>query len=110
MASTFKNFKKELTTTDEIVYTCPANKVAIVIGVQATNIDGQYEADLILNWSDASDSNVETPLLFATPIPPGSALSCIAGKLTLETGDAIIAEASADNTIAITGSVLETDA
>jgi len=110
MASTFKNFKKELTTTEETIYICPANKVAIVLGIQATNADGLYEADLNLSWSDASDSNTKTPLLFATPIPPGSALSCIAGKLTLEEGDTIIAEASTDNAVTLSGSVVEMDA
>jgi hypothetical protein len=110
MAENFKNFKLELTETPAVAYTCPAGKVAIVIGLQAANSDGTYEGDLTLGWTDASDSGAETNLLFAVVVPPGSAMNCLAGKLALEAGDEIVAEASADETIVLTGTVVEMDA
>jgi len=110
MAETYKNFGLELTETSAVAYTCPSGKITIVIGLQAANSDGEYEADINLAWTDASAGDAETELLFAIVVPPGSALNCLAGKLVLEAGDSIVANTSVDDAIALTGSVVEMDA
>lgn len=107
MAETFKNFKGALTTTTATIYTCPASTVAIVLMAQVANIDGINEADASVSWIDSSDSNAETYLIKGVPIPAGSALGVMSGKLVLEAGDSIKALASADSDLVISGSVLE---
>ena len=107
MAETFKNFKGAIGTSAEVVYTCPAATTAIVLTIQITNIDGVNEADASVSWIDSSDSNAETYLIKAVPVPAGSALGMLSGKLVLEAGDSIKALASADSDLVISGSVLE---
>lgn len=107
MAETFKNFKGALTTTAATIYTCPAATVAIVLMAQVANIDGTNEADASVSWIDSSDSNAETYLLKAAPVPAGSALGVLSGKLVLEAGDTVKALASATEDLVLSGSVLE---
>lgn len=59
------------------------------------------------NWSDASDSNALTCLVKACPIPAGGALNVLAGKIILEAGDAIVVSASSNNSLDVSGSVVE---
>jgi hypothetical protein len=75
--------------------------------VQVTNIDGVNEADASVSWTDSSDSAAETYLIKAAPVPAGSALGVLSGKLILEAGDTIKALASAASDLVLTGSVLE---
>ena len=107
MAETFKNFKGALTTTAATIYTCPASTVAIVLMAQVANIDGTNEADASVSWIDSSDSAAETYLIKAAPVPAGSALGVLSGKLVLEAGDTIKALASATGDLVVSGSVLE---
>ena len=107
MAETFKNFKGAMGTSAEVVYTCPAATTAIVLTIQVTNIDGVNEADASVLWADASDSAAETYLIKAAPVPAGSALGVLSGKLVLEAGDTIKALASATGDLVVSGSVLE---
>lgn len=106
----FEHFDLELTTTSQVAYTCPVGKECIVFTIHAANIDGTYEADIFLARTKAAEGGAAVKLSHAMVIPPGSALNCIAGKKVLKAGDTVIAEASADNAIEISGSVLEVDA
>ena len=107
MAETFKNFKGALSTAAAAVYTCPASTVAIVLLVQVANIDGANSADASISWTDASDSDAETFLIKTAPVPAGSSLGCLSGKLVLEAGDTIKGLASAASDLVVSGSVLE---
>ena len=107
MAETFKNFKGAMGTSAEVVYTCPAATTAIVLTIQVTNIDGVNEADASVSWTDSSDSGAESYLIKAAPIPAGSALGVLSGKLVLEAGDTVKAMASAAGDLIVSGSVLE---
>lgn len=109
MAEVYKNFGLDVTDSASAAYTCPAETTAIVIHLQAANIDGTMAADVTVTWTDASGSDEPTTLLHTVPIPAGSALNCLAGKLVLEAGDKIMAEASDANAIFLSGSVLEMD-
>jgi len=107
MAETFKNFKLALGTDSATAYTCPAATTAIVLLLQVSNVDGVNEADATITWTDASDSNASTALVSAVPVPAGSALGVLSGKLVLAAGDTIAGLASAAGDLVLSGSVVE---
>ena len=107
MAETFKNFKGAMGTSAGAVYTCPVATTAIVLTIQVTNIDGANEADARVSWTDSSDSGAESYLIKAAPVPAGSALGVLSGKLVLEDGDTVKAMASAAGDLVVIGSVVE---
>ena len=107
MAEAFKNFKLALGTDSATAYTCPAATTAIVLMLQVSNVDGVNEADATVSWTDASDSDASTALVSAVPVPAGSSLGVLAGKLVLEAGDTIAGLASAASDLVLTGSVVE---
>ena len=107
MAETFRNFKLALDTTAATAYTCPSATTAIVLLAQVANIDGTNEADASVSWTDDSDSDAETYLIKSTPVPAGSALGVLSGKMVLEAGDTVKGLASAASDLVLTGSVLE---
>ena len=107
MAEAFKNFKLALGTSSATAYTCPAATTAIVLLCQVANVDGTNEADASVAWTDASDSNASTALVSAVPVPAGSALGVLSGKLVLEAGDTIAGLASAASDLVLTVSVVE---
>ncbi len=107
MAETFKNFKLALGTSSATAYTCPAATTSIVLLLQVSNVDGVNEADATVTWTDASNSDTSTALVSAVPVPAGSALGVLSGKLVLEAGDTIAGMASAAGDLVLTGSVVE---
>jgi hypothetical protein len=107
MAEAFKNFKLALGTSSATAYTCPASTTAIVLMLQVSNVDGTNEADATITWTDASDSGASTALANAVPVPAGSALGVLSGKMVLEAGDTIAGLASAASDLVLTGSVVE---
>ena len=107
MAEAFKNFKLALGTSSATAYTCPASTTAIVLLCQVANVDGKNEADATVTWTDSSDSDASTALVSTVPVPAGSALGVLSGKLVLEAGDAIKGLASAASDLVLTGSVVE---
>ena len=107
MAETFKNFKLGLTDSSATAYTCPSATTAIVLLLQVSNVDGVNEADATVTWTDASDSDASTALVSVVPVPAGSALGVLSGKLVLEAGDTIKGLASADGDLVLSGSVME---
>lgn len=77
MASTFKNYKSTGTGVSfETVYTVPASTAAVIIGVNVANLLAEEIAVTII----AGDLH----LVKDCPIPVGSALSPLEGKLILE--------------------------
>lgn len=103
----FKNAKRELTTSNATIYTCPADTVAIVLLCQVANVDGTNDAYVTVSWTDASDSSAETKLVSTLNVPSASSLSCLDGKLVLEAGDALKGMASEGGDLMITVSVME---
>lgn len=111
MANTFKNAKavlKDSTTSPSgvTVYTCPSATVAVVVGAQIANVDN-LAVGASLWWVDSSDSNAVTRLIENVSIPALAALSPIAGKLILESGDYLVGQSEIDDELEITVSVLE---
>lgn len=107
MAETFKNFKLALGTDSAMAYTCPEATTAIVLLLQVSNIDGTNEADASVSWTDSSDSGASTALVSAVPVPAGSSLGVLSGKLVLEAGDTVAGLASAASDLVLSGSVVE---
>jgi hypothetical protein len=105
VANTFKNAKAVLTDTLADVYTVPSATTAIIIGAHVANI-GTVNHSLDMVWTDASDSNTATTLAEEIVVPVNAAYEPV-GKLVLEAGDKIRANADASSALEITVSVLE---
>lgn len=104
--ATYKNARFAMTTTMSDVYTAPAGGAKITM-IQVANIHASNAVDITVVWTDASASNVETALCFASSLEQGDAISVQAGGLVLEEGDKIRARASADGNAVITVSLIE---
>ena len=107
MANTFKNFRGVMVTGGVTAYTCPALTTAIILHCQVANIDGVNSADATVHWTDSSNSAAVTQLAKIIPVAGATAMSVLTGKLVLEAGDTIVATASADGDLILSGSVLE---
>lgn len=107
MANSFKNFNGTMVTGGVTAYTCPAATTAIVLHCQIANVDGSSSADGSVSWTDSSDSNKVVYLGKSIAVPAKTSISLLTGKLVLEAGDTIVATASADGDLQLSGSVLE---
>lgn len=107
MASTFKNGRLAVGTSYSTIYTCPASTTAIVIGLQAANIDGSNNVDVSAQWLDASAANAATRIVHTVNLPADAALGLLDGKLVLESGDAVQLMASASSDAEASIAVLE---
>lgn len=106
----FKNANANLTTTVIDVYTCPANKVAIIHGAQITNVTTTTETNVTVQWTDASNSDKITRIAFDFRLEGKLAFNPLVNtKLVLEAGDKLQALAAAANVCEITLAVLEQD-
>ena len=100
MANTFKNYTKaSIGTTGQSVYTVPSSTTSVMIGLNLSNTSAsQITADVFLNG---------TYIVKNVPIPSGSSLDALGGKIILETGDNVVVESSAANSVDVILSVLE---
>jgi len=87
MANTFKNYTSTLSdATETTVYTVPASTTAVIIGL---NIANTTTSQITVSVKVSS-----TFLIKDAPIPAGSALSVLDGKIIAETADTITAQSS----------------
>lgn len=100
--NTFKSVVGDLTTSQEVLYTVPAQTTAIVLLAQVANVGDETSNVTFLT------SNSNTELVKDFSIPVGDAASLLEGKLVVETGESISAYASTNNDLKITVSILET--
>lgn len=98
-----------------VFYTAPAadanagrpDGIATVLGIQVLNRTAS-SGTISISWLDASNANADNPLTFNLTIPAYTSINILdAFKLPLEPGDALRAQASANNVFAITGAVSE---
>ena len=106
MPNTFKNARLIIQSTASDVYTCPSATTAIVIGCQIANVSAASE-EVRVWWTDASNANAVTDLVWDVIIPAKASLAPIGGKLVLEAGDKIRAQGQTNNDAEMTVSVLE---
>ena len=106
MARTYKNARAVLSTAAADVYTCPASTTAIVLLAQVANVTSS-SVTATVQWTDASNSNAVTRLIYGVPILSSDSLGCLDGKLVLEAGDKIQGLAGVASVIELSVSVLE---
>ena len=102
--NTFKTQAYQLTTSSQIIYTAPSGYTAIVLGAQASNY-GASDATVTFTLSKGGTEYI---LLNTFTVPTNDAASVITGKLVIETGASVKAVASANSTINLVMSLLET--
>lgn len=101
MANTFKNYTSSLSDgTETTVYTVPASTTAVIIGL---NVANTTTSQITVSIKVAS-----TFLVKDAPIPAGSALSVLDGKIIAEAADTITAQSSdSGGNLDVIASVLE---
>ena len=83
----------------EVCYTTPADKTGLIIGLLAANIsDKVVTVDVSIN-SDYIIKNA--------PVPVGSTLAILDGKLAVEANEVLTVTSSEDNSIQLTATILE---
>jgi hypothetical protein len=100
MANTFKNYTSaSVGTSAATVYTVPASTTSVMIGCNLANISSSQVA------VDVQAAGVY--LAKGIPIPAGSALSVLDGKIILETTDTVIVTSDTASSCDVIVSVLE---
>ena len=99
----FRTITAEITTTPTNIYTAPAGVTGIILGSQVSNVTATDQT--ITAWHARGISATELVKNFEIPV--ADAMSIIAGKLVLEAGDSIRVSASANSSLKIILSVLE---
>lgn len=102
--NTFRTKPVELTTTDSTIYTTPVGLTAIILGAQVSNI-GTLPATVTFILRKNS---VDYVMLKEFIVPPNDAAEATTGKLVVEEGSSIRAFASANSTLNLVLSLLET--
>ena len=102
--NTFRTRAFELTTSSQTVYTTPAGLTTIVLGAQASNI-GTEAATITFTLVK---NNTDFVMLKEFEIPPNDAAEVTTGKLVIEEGSSVTAVFSANSTINLVLSILET--
>lgn len=100
----FKTVTSELTTSSTTIYTAPAGKSSIILMAQISNITSSSQTATFLHVNGTT----ETELIKNFGIPGNDAASATTGKLVLEEGNSIKVSASANNSLKIVLSILET--
>lgn len=100
MASTFKNYtSSSVGTTPVTIYTVPASTTSVTIGLSLANVTASQVT------VDVQVAGVY--VIKAAPIPAGSALSVLDGKIILEAADVLEVTSSAASSVDVILSVLE---
>jgi len=105
----FRTVTADLTTEDKFLYTAPSRKTSIFLSVQATNLTNNTVQVSFYHGSTNATGNVKTALARNFKIPSGDSMAVISAgaKLVLETGQKVYSSASANNTVQLVMSVLE---
>ena len=100
MANTFKNYTSASVGTSPVTtYTVPASTTSVMIGC---NLSNTSSAQITVDVQAAGIYIVK-----GAPIPAGSALSVLDGKIILETTDTIVVTSDTASSADVIASVLE---
>lgn len=99
MANTFKNYTGEATTTGAVVYTIPSATTSVFLGINLANKTSSTETVSVQLGSSY--------IIKDAPVPTGSALSVLDGKIIGEATETITVTASANTAIDAIISVME---
>ena len=101
----FRTATAVITTTPTDIYTAPADYTGIILMAQITNVTSGTVSTTVSHVS--SNGSTITELLKDFPIPGNDAASATTGKLILETGQRIRISASANSSLKVVLSILE---
>ena len=104
--NTFKTVTAELTTTLESIYTAPAITSTIVLMAQVSNISTEPANVTAIHYD--TDSSTSTELVKNFTVPVADAVGVLVGKLVLTPGQSFYANASTNDRLKLTLSLLET--
>ena len=92
--------------TDMTIYTVPAATTAVIIGLTIANkVSNAVTVDVKLESSTAGNANVNIGQNL--PIPSGSSLDALAGKIVMNTGDILKVQSDTANSADIVLSIME---
>ena len=104
----FRTIRVGITTSMVGIYTCPIGVASIVILSQVTNVSSGV-CRVTAVHSRINDSPADYKLSNQVPIPPNDNYSIVSdGRLALETNDIIKIQATANSSLELILSVLET--
>jgi hypothetical protein len=113
MANVFKlKTKAGIDTALATVYTVPASKTAVVIGLTLTNIKGASVTASVQVSSNTVDveTNVDVYVVKDIPLPAGSSVEVMSGnKIVLQTTDLIKVSGSVTDAVDAVLSIMESD-
>ncbi len=107
MAETYKNVTAVVGATMGTVYTCPAGRSAIVLGLQAANVNATTQQTISGQVLDSAKSNAAFRFALNVPIPIGGVVDPCVSKIFLKAGDAVQLSCSNASQVEVVGSVLE---
>jgi|TARA_R110000787_G_C13298512_1_gene434296 hypothetical protein len=116
MANTFKVVSHDVMPasagTPEALYTTPGSTTTVIIGLTVANIHTAQVTASVKLVSDTSGggrtaTNTTTFLAKNIPIPVGSSVAPLVGKVVLETTDVIQIDCSVADKVSITMSIME---
>jgi hypothetical protein len=104
--NTFRNISEAVTTTEATMYTTPLGITSIMLMAQVANITNVPVTVTFVHYSyrRARSTFVVKDMI----VPPSDARILLGGKLVLETGDQVLVQGSANNSLEFLASVLET--
>ena len=108
MANTFKNATKAggavAADTDMTVYTVPSSTTTVVIGLTISNLaSNSITVDVKLEPASGDNIHIGKNL----PVPSGSTINALSGKLVMETADVLKVQSDTANSVDIALSVME---
>jgi ACT domain-containing protein len=106
MANTFKRQTSNgIAATLVDIYTVPASTTAVIIGGVVSNTDASTTISTTISVNDGTNEINLTGT--DTPVPSGTALSFIDGKVVLQTGDVLKAKGSVAGKLDVMLSIME---
>ena len=104
--NTFKTVAAAVTNTEVDIYTAPVGITAIILMAQVSNIATTAANVTAIHYD--TDSSTSTELVKNFTVPVADAVGVLVGKLVLTPGQSFYANASANNRLKLTLSLLET--
>ena len=104
----FKTVTKVATTNPVGIYTAPTGYTGVILLAQVANVDSNTHTISFSHRRTTAGIAVTTEIVKQFPVQGNDSVSLIQGKLTLESGDALVLSASNSSNIKFIGSVLET--
>lgn len=106
--NTFRSYHKEITTTEEVVYTAPLTVTTVVLLAQAANVSSTGASITFKVRDNSVDPAVDTELASEYIVAPNDSAGLLTGKLVVEAGNALVASSDSNSNIKLSISLLET--